>query len=99
MASVVQLHLELTNGLPAFLDCTTNFCEEADRGRLRLGENIDMVCRHAFLSNEHLLGSVNDEVSSRVVRTFVEVEELLVPEFVENAVGGTQHDRHLVEKP
>ena len=96
---MVQLDLKLANGFPSFFDGTSNLGEKTDGRRLRLGEDVDMVCRHAFLSNEHLLGSVNDEVSSRVVRTFVEVEELLVPEFVENAVGGTQHDRHLVEKP
>lgn len=66
-----HLHLELTDGLSALLDCTANFGEEVYGGWLGFGENVDVIRGHAFLSDEYLFRAVDDEISSRVIRTFV----------------------------
>lgn len=71
MVPVVELDLELTDGLATFFNRATDFSEEADRRRLGLGEDVYVVGGHTFLGNEHLLRAINDEVSSGVVWTLV----------------------------
>ena len=85
LTAMIELYLELTDSLPTFFDRTTNLGEETDGRRLGLGEHIDVVGSHTLLSDEDLLRTVDDEVSSRVVRTLVESENLLFGEAVEDA--------------
>ena len=52
---MIELDLELTDGLPTFLDRTANLREETDWRRLGLGEHVDVVGSHTLLSNKDLL--------------------------------------------
>lgn len=61
---MVELYLELTDGLAAFLHGTANFREEADGRGLRLRKYVYVVRGHALLGDENLLRAVDDEVSS-----------------------------------
>lgn len=96
LVSVIQLHLELTDSLPTLFYGTSNLGEEANGRRLRLGENIYVIRSHTLLRNEHFFRTINNKVSSRIVRTFVEIEQLRIPKSVQNAKGGPQHNRHLI---
>lgn len=92
---VEHLHLELTDGLPALLDGTSNFCEEVDGGWLGFGEDVDVVGGHSFLGNEDLFGAVDDEVTAGVVGALVEIVEVLLVQIIENAIRRPQHDGNL----
>ena len=83
---MVELHLELTDSLATLLHSTTNLCQETDWGGLRFGEDVDVICGHTLLRNEDLLRTIDDEVSSRIVRTFIQVKEFLVTQLVEDAI-------------
>lgn len=78
LVTVEHFHLELTYGFSTFLNGTTYFGKEADWRRLGLCENVDMIRRHTFLCDKDLFGSIYDEVSPRIVWTFVEVVQILV---------------------
>ncbi len=79
LTAMVELDLELTDRLASLLYCATNLREEADGRGLCFCENIDMVRGHALLSDEDLLRTIDDEVTSGVIRALVEVKKLLVP--------------------
>lgn len=74
LVSVVELHLELTDCLSTFLNSTTDFRQEINRRWLGFGEDVYVVRGHTFLGNEHLFGTIYDEVSSGIVRAFIQVK-------------------------
>ena len=82
---MVHFDLKLADSLSTLLHCTTDFGKEIDGRWLSLCEDVDMVRRHAFLRNEHLFGAVDDEVPSGVVWTFVQIKELALLEFAQDA--------------
>ena len=70
---MVELHLELTDGLSPFLHSTSDLRQEANRGGLCLGEDIDMVRSHALLGDENLFRTVDDKVPSRIVWALIQI--------------------------
>jgi hypothetical protein len=73
---VEHFDLELTDSLSTFFDGRTDLRKEIYRGGLRLGEHIYMIGGHALLSDEDLFGAIYNEVTSRVIRTFVQIVKL-----------------------
>lgn len=61
---MVHLDLHHTDRLSSLLDHRTDLGEEVDGRRLSFGEDVDVVGGHSLLSDQHLLGSVDDEVTS-----------------------------------
>ena len=59
-----HLDLERRDRLAALLDGRPDLGEVRDGRRLRLGEHVDAVRRHALLSDEDLLRAVDDEVAA-----------------------------------
>lgn len=95
LTAMIEFYLELTDSLPTFFDRTTNLGEETDGRRLGLGEHIDVVGSHTLLSDEDLLRTVDDEVSSRIVRTLIQIEQLLVSQTMKDTVGRPEHNWNL----
>jgi hypothetical protein len=93
-----HLDLELTNGLPSSFYGTTNLSEEVYGRWLGFGKDIDVICCHTFLGNEHLFGSVDDEITSRVVRALIEIVQVLVLKSTQDTKRGPQHDRNLFQR-
>lgn len=73
-----HLDLELADGLSALFDSTTNFGKEVDRRRLGFGKDIDVIGGHTLLSDEYLLRPVDNKVTSRVIRAFVQIIQVLI---------------------
>lgn len=73
-----HLHLELTNCFTTFLHCTPNLCEKVYGRGLCFSKDVDVVSCHPFLCNEHLLGSVDDEITPGVVWTLIQVVQVLI---------------------
>jgi hypothetical protein len=69
-----HLDLELTDSLSSLFNGAADFSKEVDWRGLGLRKNVDMIRCHPFLCNENLFGSVDDEITSRIVRTLVQVE-------------------------
>ena len=93
---MIELDLELTNGLATLLHRTSNrvsaTCKEADRRWLGFGKDIDVVRSHSLLRDEDLFRAVDDEMTFRIVWALIEVEQLLISEAVDDTVCGPEHD-------
>lgn len=78
LISVEHFDLKLTDGFATFFNRTTNFRKKVYWRRLGFCEDVNVVGSHALLSDEHLFGPVNDEITSRIVGAFVQVVQILV---------------------
>ena len=56
------------------------------------------VCSHLLLGNENFLRAINDEVSTRVKRTFIELSEITVSKSTQHTVRWPQHDGNLADE-
>ena len=75
---MVHFDLKLADSLSTLLDSASNLGEEVYRRRLSFSEDVDVICGHSLLGNQDLFGSIDDEVASRVIRTFVQIVEVVV---------------------
>lgn len=92
---MVHLDLHHANCLASLFHHRSDLGQEVDRTRLSLGKDVDMVRRHAFLGDEDLFGSIDDEVTSLIKWTLVELVLVLSLELVEMTEVGAEHDRDL----
>lgn len=91
-----HLDLELTNRLASLFHCTTDLSQEVDWRWLCFGEDIYVVRRHPLLSNKNLLRTIYDEVSTRVVWTFIKVVQVLILKVPEDTKSRAEHDWDLL---
>ena len=59
-----HLDVERTCSLPASFESTSDLCCVGVDGRRCFGEDVYVICSHSFLGDEHLLGTVDDEVAA-----------------------------------
>ena len=90
--------LKLTDSLSSFLDRRANLGKEIYRRGLRFCENIYMIGGHTLLSDKDLFGAVDDEVASRVIRTFVQIVKFPLSQVRQNAERRTEHYGELLKK-
>ena len=56
------------------------------------------IVDHALLSDDDLLGTVDDEVATLIVDALVEVWDLVISEAVQTAVDRPEHDGDVSDK-
>lgn len=56
------------------------------------------ICSHLFLSNQHFLWAVNDEVSAGIQRTLVQFCEITIRQSVQQTIRGAKHDGNLANE-
>jgi hypothetical protein len=54
-----------------------------------------MVGSHTLLSDEHLFGPVDNEITPRIVGAFIQIVQILVLQTSKNTEGRTQHNGDL----
>jgi hypothetical protein len=90
-----HFNLELADGFATFFNCTANFRQKVYWRRLGFCEDVYMVGSHTLLSDEHLFGPVDNEITPRIVGAFIQIVQILVLQTSKNTEGRTQHNGDL----
>ena len=90
-----QLQGQLREESRSLLYRTSNLSGIGCRAWRRLFEHLDGITGTPFLRNKDLFTSVDNEITTRVVRTLVPVVKSLLTQVLENTVFRLKHNRHL----